>query len=141
MDILPLIFSGPGATIFICITILILVAIYLRFTDKFRGLSLGYKEFKVETPKLLEAVEEPPVEVIQGPTAGAEPKPLEARRPPFQALFDAVERQDRAAIEAAIDEMREDPPFGYSPQELEAFKFSELLSAGFTDAIEKSKNN
>lgn len=120
---------------FVCVTVIILVGIYVRSPEKFRGISLGYKEFKVETPKLSEQ----PAEVISNPSGSVEPKSLEVRRPPFLALFDAVEKQDRAGIEVAIDEMRDDPPFGFSPQELEAYKFSELLNAGFADAIDNLK--
>jgi tetratricopeptide (TPR) repeat protein len=139
MEILALIFSGPGATISVCVTVLILVGTYLLFSEKFRGLSVGYKEFKVETPKLPASGIEAPAEVIQDPKEGVEPKTLDASNPPFLALFDAVERQDRAGIEAAIEKMRDDPPFGFKVQELEALKFSELLNAGFTDAIENLK--
>jgi hypothetical protein len=41
MEVLKLIFSVPGATIVICLTVLTLAIIYLRSGDKFRGLVFG----------------------------------------------------------------------------------------------------
>ena len=136
MEILQLIFSGPGATIIICVTVLILALIYVLFNDKFRGLSLGFKEFKVETPKAPTPTNDTAVEVIQNPRDDTQSKDsTDTSRPPLMALFEASAKQDRAGIEAAIEKMRAQPPFGIGVQELDAFKYNELLGAGFLDAL------
>jgi tetratricopeptide (TPR) repeat protein len=140
MEFWQLVFSGPGATICVCVTVLVLAVIYLIFNDKFRGLSVGYKEFKVETPKSPTVSPETPIEVIRDSKDLAETtESSKTDRPPLLALFDAADKQDREGIEVAIEQMRDDPPFGINPQELEAFKFNELLGAGFADALQNLK--
>jgi hypothetical protein len=137
MEILNLIFSGPGATIAVCLTVLVTFILLIKFSERFEGLNLGYKGLRIELPKPL--APEPPVSVeitetpIQGVVKSNETS--EASEYPLIDLFKAVDAQDRKAIDLAFNKLRENPPFGFNTHQLEMFRLNQLLMAGFLDEL------
>lgn len=145
MAILSLIFSVPGATIFVATCVLIALILFLCFTEKFRGLTASYKNIKLRIPSAKPEMKPTPLEVIENPPAKissltSDPAPSENaadNQPPILKLFDAVEERNREAIEKIIEELKQNPPFGFSSSELDVFGLYQLVRAGFSDAIQK----
>jgi tetratricopeptide (TPR) repeat protein len=139
MNILTLIFSGPGATIVVCLTVLAVATLYLAFPKRFGGLSFGYKEFKLETPEAQKPQTQASVEVIEDSRSVVKNPKAADEEDSFTILFRAVAKQDRKEINAACEKLKGHPIFSNDSQRFEAFKFNQLLDAGFMDALENLK--
>jgi hypothetical protein len=90
----------------------VLVVVYVTFRERFTGLTVGYKDLKVETPK--PSLPEPAAseKIVENPTADVDKKKTEELdTPPLLALLDAVDEQNRAGIEAAYEKLKDNPPF------------------------------
>lgn len=141
--LLPLIFSGSGLGIIICLTVLVFLIAFLLFPDRFGGLKLNYKDYKVEVPSRLPA---PPILVSNPPTLAVEAPADEKENEqsgvesefPIMKIFDAVEKKDRKAIEAAVIEYAKSKT-DMSALEIEDLKQFQLMRAGFSDAIDALK--
>lgn len=138
---LTLIFSPSGATIVVCLTIILLAILFIVFHRRFRGIIFGYKDVRIEVPReeistLIEAERDEKFSKI----AVEEPKKQETTKEfPIISLFDAVSEQSREGIEKAVEELRKDPPFGFTLRELEIYKWYQLVRAGFHDALNDLK--
>jgi hypothetical protein len=146
MEVLKIIFSGPGAVFAVCATVLTILCVYLRNPQHFRGLILGYKDIKVELPKDVPSGSAPgtppPEVVVESTPSGARNPELgasEIEGPPELALADALKARDRDAIEAAIAKIRTSSLSHFTPDQFETYKLEQLLGAGFVDALEKLK--
>ena len=139
MEFLQLLFSGAGATIIVCLTILTLVGVFLRWPERFSGLSFGWKDAKLEIPKAPQpATPKATFEVAEAPGPKAVTSKEGVR--PYIRLMEATESRDRPAIETAIAEMRKDHPAWLPETEVGAFGYYMLLKAGFTDVLDNLKS-
>lgn len=141
-----LVFSAPGATIAICITVIVVAAIIYRLSRRFPQISLQYGNSKLELKREPIPIENEFLEagVASNPsiTAGLD---KEAARAISSAdasddsglrYFDlqkAIEAQDRQRIEEIFDSFKS-KPISYAPYGLEVWRNVELLRAGFADA-------
>jgi tetratricopeptide (TPR) repeat protein len=138
MEVLQLIISWPGFAILALITLLILVVVFLNFPDRFAGINVGWKDAKLEIPKAQRPT--PPseaLEVAEDPT----PKPASptTKVPPYIAVMEGALARDRQAVEVAIEALKKDRPHWMAESEVDAFGYFQLLSAGFTDALDDLK--
>jgi hypothetical protein len=149
-NLLSLIFSTAGATIFICVTVIMVSIVIYLLSRRYPKISLQYKDSKLELRRDDFRVETKPSEI--GASASPSEKPAlvekEAVEPisvvieeekPRPGIFDlapAVERQDITRINEIFDEFKINPPFGGdTPYELEVWRNSELLRAGSSAAF------
>lgn len=155
-----LLFSGSGATIAVCITIIIVAIVVYLLSRRFPQISLQYGSSKFELRR-----EQPTIEAKVAQTAvGSElPAPItgvekdvagvlpaigseEDFGKQYFELRKAVEKQDRSQI-YKIFETFKGKQVSYAPYTLEVWKYAELLRAGFDEArrelerIEKENHN
>ncbi|HML07388.1 MAG TPA: tetratricopeptide repeat protein [Xanthobacteraceae bacterium] len=137
-------FSAPGATIAICVAIVVVAVIVYLLSRRFPQISLQYGSSKLELRRDLIPTDTKPTQIgvasdlpiateaekgAASAITGADSQ--EGKR--YFALTEAVEKQDRPQIEKIFESFRL-RPIGYAPYQLEVWENVELLRAGFADA-------
>lgn len=143
---LQLVFSASGATIAVCVAIVVVAVIIFLLSRRFPQISLQYGSSKLELKRdsiATEAQHERAGVASDIPTtigtekeaaavlAGVDSQDDFGNR--HYELMKAVENQDRSQIEKVFDSLKI-KPIGYAPYQLDVWKNAELLRAGFADA-------
>jgi tetratricopeptide (TPR) repeat protein len=148
--LLSLIFSGPGATIVVCATLLIMLAVLVAIPHRLPAFNFGFKDYRFEIPPKTGAPSldsaQLPTLPTDAPTIGAsnkaegdDKKNTETEKYAWvDKLVEATRNQDKQAIEKIFDDFRINPPFkDHTDIQREVWKHSELLRAGFLESIDE----
>jgi tetratricopeptide (TPR) repeat protein len=143
IDFWQLVFSAPGATIAVCMTIIAVTIVIFLLSRRFPQISLQYGSSKLELKRGLVVVDSDVAQTglasnrsvtvggVKEATGGADS--ADDSDYGIFSLEKAVQAQDRAKIEKIFERFKI-KPIGYAPYELEVWKNSDLLRAGFADA-------
>lgn len=136
-------FSTNGVIIVVCATIILGLVLLFLLSFRYPAINIGAGSYKIA----LERKSEPtalPSEVSSVSAIAVPPTKEAADKSSDQTasdshwyieLRDAVKQQDRRKIEKIFAKFKESPPFGESPNEIEVWKYAELLRSGFDDAL------